>query len=330
MELSIIIPVYRVEQYLNQCIQSITDQLYGDMEIILVDDGSPDRCPQMCDEWAEKFNCISVIHHQNQGLSIARNNGLEAAKGDYVWFVDSDDWLLPNAIADVFFAMEEYPDVDIFSSLMRKYYELVDKYEDRQCKYYGCRFSGKSYMGHHCPKGASQRFVYKRSFINNNALRFYPGVLHEDGIWGNIMLYLAKDVYILNRPIYVYRLRSEGSIMSNIKIKSAYDLITGHEILVDFMNKKVAKSDRNFFRYQIFEMVTSSFLFCRHLFHTSEYQIFLYEYKKYISREGLNILLIKPYIILAWLMYINPFSVVWYIEAQSKMKKVIKKLIRKR
>lgn len=328
MKLSIIIPVYKVEQFLNQCIRSITDQIRDGIEIILVDDGSPDYCPQICDEWAEKFSCISVIHQQNQGLSMARNNGLEKAKGNYVWFVDSDDWLLPNAINDVFSVIEKYPDVDVFSSYMRRYYEQTERYKDIRSKYYGFNFSGKSYMKHHCPKGASQRFVYKRSFIDNNALRFYPGVLHEDGIWGNSMLYLAKKVHVLERPIYVYRLRNEGSIMSNIKVKSAYDLITGHKILVDFMNKNVAQTDRSFFRCQIFGMVVCAFSFCLHLSQTSEYKVFLCQNQSYISREGLNILSIRPYIILAWLMYINPSAVFRYMKAKNKMKAVIKNMLK--
>lgn len=329
MKLSIIIPVYKVERYLNQCIQSIIDQLHDDIEIILIDDGSPDRCPQMCDEWAGKFGCIRVIHQQNQGLSMARNNGIEVAKGDYVWFVDSDDWLLSNAIDDVFSAMRKYPNVEVFSSLMRKYYEFTAKFEDVQCEYCGHSLSGKSYMSHHCPKGASQRFIYKRSFINDNSLCFYPGVLHEDGIWGNCMLYLAKNVYILSRPIYVYRLRDEGSIMSSIKVKSAYDLITGHEVLLDFMYKKVSKCDYNFFRCQIFSMIESSFVFCRHLFQSSEYAAFWHEKKKYIRKESLAILSIRPYRITIWLMYINPFFVIWYIDLKSKIKELIKILIKR-
>lgn len=83
---------------------------------------------------------------------------------------------------------------------MRRYYEQTEHYKDICSKYYGVNFSGKSYMKHHCPKGASQRFIYKRSFIDNNALRFYPGVLHEDGIWGNSMLYLAKKYMFWNVP----------------------------------------------------------------------------------------------------------------------------------
>ena len=93
MKLSVIIPVYRVEQTLDRCLKSIVGQSYADMEVILVDDGSPDRCPQLCDEWAQRDSRITVIHKENGGLSDARNAGLEKAQGEYVTFVDSDDFI---------------------------------------------------------------------------------------------------------------------------------------------------------------------------------------------------------------------------------------------
>ena len=94
--ISVIVPVYKVENYLNQCIESIVNQTYKNLEIILVDDGSPDNCPLMCDNWAKKDNRIKVIHKQNNGVSSARNVGLEVATGDYLCFVDSDDTIHPK------------------------------------------------------------------------------------------------------------------------------------------------------------------------------------------------------------------------------------------
>lgn len=95
---SIIVPIYKVEPYLDQCVQSIVDQTYANLEIILVDDGSPDNCPAMCDAWAEKDSRIRVIHKANGGVSSARNAGLNMATGSYIAFVDADDWLEPAAV----------------------------------------------------------------------------------------------------------------------------------------------------------------------------------------------------------------------------------------
>ena len=97
-KVSVIIPVYNVEKYLNRCIESVVNQTYTNLEIILVDDGSPDNCPQMCDEWASKDCRIKVIHKENTGAGLARNAGIENATGDYITFVDSDDYIALETI----------------------------------------------------------------------------------------------------------------------------------------------------------------------------------------------------------------------------------------
>ena len=94
--ISIIVPVFKVEHYLRKCIDSLLAQTMREIEIILVDDGSPDRCPEICDEYARKDQSIKVIHQQNRGISAARNAGLAAASGEYIMFVDSDDWVEPD------------------------------------------------------------------------------------------------------------------------------------------------------------------------------------------------------------------------------------------
>lgn len=101
--ISIIIPVYNVEKYLFRCVNSILSQTYSDIEIILVDDGSPDNSPELCDEIAQTDSRVVVIHKENGGLSSARNAGLDIAKGDYVFFIDSDDWLSSNTVLENFY-----------------------------------------------------------------------------------------------------------------------------------------------------------------------------------------------------------------------------------
>lgn len=92
-KISVIVPVYNVEQYLDRCVSSVVQQTYQNLEIVLIDDGSPDQCPQMCDEWSKKDNRIKVVHKENGGLSSARNAGLDTASGEYIAFVDSDDYI---------------------------------------------------------------------------------------------------------------------------------------------------------------------------------------------------------------------------------------------
>ena len=106
--LSVIIPVYKVEKYLRQCVDSVINQTYKNLEIILVDDGSPDNCGKICDEYAEKDKRVKVIHQLNKGLSGARNTGTEQASGEYIAFVDSDDWLDVHMYEDLFGVLNKY------------------------------------------------------------------------------------------------------------------------------------------------------------------------------------------------------------------------------
>lgn len=100
--ISVIVPIYKVQDYLDECIESIINQTYSNIEVILVDDGSPDRCPQMCDEWAKRDSRIRVVHKKNGGLSSARNAGIDVAKGEYISFVDSDDFICKDALQNLY------------------------------------------------------------------------------------------------------------------------------------------------------------------------------------------------------------------------------------
>ena len=117
-KISIIVPVYRVEDYLERCIGSLMSQTYEDIEIIIVDDESPDKCPAICDEYGRKDSRIRVIHKKHEGLSAARNTGIAAAEGDYVMFVDSDDYIEPDSCERLVSSMDA--DVDIVAGASRK------------------------------------------------------------------------------------------------------------------------------------------------------------------------------------------------------------------
>lgn len=104
---TVVIPIYNVEKYLNRCIKSVVNQTYKNLEIILVDDGSPDNCPALCDEWAKKDNRIKVVHKENEGLGYARNTGIENATGEYICFFDSDDYIALNTIEKAYHCAKE-------------------------------------------------------------------------------------------------------------------------------------------------------------------------------------------------------------------------------
>lgn len=118
-KVSIIVPIYNVEKYLDRCMNSLVNQTLKDIEIIMVDDGSPDNCPKMCDEWAKKDSRIKVVHKKNGGLGYARNSGLDVATGEYVAFVDSDDFVKTDMYETLYNKIEEYGADTIFCGLFK-------------------------------------------------------------------------------------------------------------------------------------------------------------------------------------------------------------------
>ena len=129
--ISVIVPVYKVEQYLDECVQSIINQTYKNLEIILVDDGSPDRCPEMCDEYARQNSRIRVIHKPNGGPSSARNIGLNAASGLYIGFVDSDDVIAPNMYERQLFAIAGRNDIWAVKCKIKR---IIDGNRQKTCR----------------------------------------------------------------------------------------------------------------------------------------------------------------------------------------------------
>ena len=162
MLLSVIIPVYRVEATLNRCVKSVLAQNVDDMEVILVDDGSPDDCPRLCDEWAKKDSRIIVIHKDNGGLSDARNAALDVASGRYVTFVDSDDWLSDNTLEPLMNIIDncdllEYS-IEGRLQLQDRVYKDIDEYWIRERAYthtYACNkiYRKELFDGTRFPKG---------------------------------------------------------------------------------------------------------------------------------------------------------------------------------
>lgn len=212
-KISVIIPVYKVEAYLDQCVASVVAQSYTNLEIILVDDGSPDRCPQMCDAWAEKDNRIKVIHKTNGGISNARNAGLEIATGDYVAFVDSDDWVDPCMYEKLLAALHK-EGADICAC------NILSCYPDCQqawgCSQYTVGDSEKIlsmlYADTSYPVSVWNK-LYRRELWED--IRFPVGITcGEDAMTTCRLVAAAKKIVQINLPLYFYRIR-ENSIMTS-------------------------------------------------------------------------------------------------------------------
>ena len=147
---SIIVPVYKVEKYIRECIESIVCQ-DGEWELILVDDGSPDGCPAICDEYAAKDERVRVIHKENGGVSTARNKGLDAANGDWIWFVDGDDYIKENSIRRILSYINKCRDCDLIQMGMQY---LTDGEYDKSV-------SAKEYLNKDCSEMFSLQFLYR-------------------------------------------------------------------------------------------------------------------------------------------------------------------------
>lgn len=285
--ISLIIPVYNVERYIDKCLQSICTQIETideDIEIIIVNDGTRDKSMCIVQKYQSVYCQIKVIEQSNQGLSAARNAGMDAAIGDYIWFIDSDDWLLPNSLRLVYKTLSIHQDIEVFASALEYVFEATETHE---VEYYPKvnYLSGKKYLEYHYPPGASPRFIMKKEFLVRNKLRFYPCLLHEDGLFGYSMLYLAKKMFIFDKPLYAYLQREKGSIMGSISIKSAYDLVTIHKELKKFMQEFVALEDRTWYRACIYRIIECIYVFCRPLLHTEDFDLFMSKNGEYIHQE---------------------------------------------
>lgn len=215
--ISIIIPIYKVELFLDECITSVVEQTYKNLEIILVDDGSPDNCPTMCDGWAEKDNRIRVIHKPNGGLADARNAGLDIATGEYISFIDSDDWILPEMYEKMMSVMQK-ENVDICACNIRSCYP--DHEEVWGCKEY---FTGNSeqtldmlYSDTKYPVSSLNK-LYKRECWKE--LRFPIGKICEDAFTTYQLVHNAECIVQIPEAFYCYRIRPQSIMTSDFTIE---------------------------------------------------------------------------------------------------------------
>lgn len=222
MKISFIIPIYKVEKYIRQCVDSVLGQTYRDIEVVLVDDGSPDGCPHICDQYADNDNRIVVLHKPNGGLSDARNEGLKKATGEYVIFVDGDDfWLENTCLEQLVQVLKKHEGIDFIGFNCQYYYPesnsfhkwvpyadvISDKAIDKNTAMVELVKSGTFPMSA-CLK------VMKREFLLKNQLFFIKGQLSEDIPWFINMLDCTKLCCFVNLYIYCYRQNVSSSITS--------------------------------------------------------------------------------------------------------------------
>lgn len=215
---SVIIPVYNVEEYLEECLNSVVEQTYHNLEIILVDDGSPDRCGEICDKYAEKDERIIVIHKKNGGLSEARNVALDIVKGEFVFFVDSDDIIELNTLEKlVSLCLREQADIALTG--LKNFKENIEMTEDQDSYTVESRDNILKRILLH--KGIGHEACGKLFRINLwDKYRFPVGSLYEDYAVVYFVIANAKKVVVYNTPKYYYRLRAGSIMKTEIKEKN--------------------------------------------------------------------------------------------------------------
>lgn len=243
---TIIVPVYNVAKYLNVCVDSILRQSYKSFEVLLIDDGSTDGSSDICNQYAGKYKYISVIHRENGGLSAARNTGLEYAKGKYVLFVDSDDYIADHTL-QTFFDETYNSEIDIVAAYGYKFSEengIEPGLEFR--KGLDGTVSGNDFFSNSLYQGkftaGAPYYLTSISIIKDNGLLFGEGLLHEDELWTPILLLHAKSIIDLKFRFYYYRKDNLTSITRNPDkaCKRAFDRIKiSHELAKIADNRKI-------------------------------------------------------------------------------------------
>lgn len=219
--ISVIVPVYKVEKYLDRCISSILNQTYQNLEVILVNDGSPDNCPQMCDAYAKADERIKVIHKKNGGVSTARNTGLEVANGDYIVFVDSDDYIEQDMYEKMLAKAIEYDCDVVLCDCMKEYADSSVIYtHDIRGGFYDYKDLLNEYYPHllmtedvEYPATISNWTILWKSKLNTEDMRFESGIrFSEDLFWGAKLLRRANSFYYMkNEPLYHYIIHSNSA-----------------------------------------------------------------------------------------------------------------------
>lgn len=255
-ELSVIVPIYKVEKYLQQCLDSIVNQTFQDLEIILVDDGSPDKCGKICDEYAKRDSRIRVLHKENEGLPSARNDGINMATGKWIAFVDSDDWLELDIYEHAIEAGDKY-DVDIllfnhFRNIGSK--EIEVSFSEKDClvkdrpyiksmsSFALCRFmSPMKKIGYEYPWNR----IIKRKFVEENNLYFEKTQAYEDTIYAIKCFQNARSISFIQNHGYHYRLNEKGISTGYKSNRIEIDKTVFEEM---FRLAKIYNVDENYYR----------------------------------------------------------------------------------
>lgn len=242
---SVVVPIYNVEPYLQECIDSIASQTFQNLQIVLVDDGSPDNCGVICDAAAEKDDRIVVLHCENGGLSVARNRGMEVCRGKYILFVDSDDYLNRNAISVLYDTAErEALDIVLYDAISFDETNIQTSPESEITKYirknpYDAVYRGAQLFMEMVEnddyRSPVQYCFYRKSFLDHHLLAFHKGILHEDEEFNFLALLYSERVKHISEVLYHHRFRADSIMSTKISKRNTDSL---YAIINTVMDKR--------------------------------------------------------------------------------------------
>ena len=329
MELvSIIIPVYHIEDYLDRCVRSAVSQTYSNLEIILVDDGSPDRCPEMCDQWAAADPRIRVIHQKNGGLSAARNAGLDAASGDYILLLDSDDYISPDAVQLMIKAIfSTGADMSVcgflqgseenhhFTEIQSDHPETMSA-ETALLQMYSDNYSALKF-------GTAWGKMYKHNLFDN--IRYPNGKLFEDIYTTHKLLIKSRKIAVLKAQLFYYYQRPDSIMNMNYSLKKL-DYLQALVERVDFFRQHNLNQLSSIAYDELLHSLIWEYSRTRDLLHSREgmdyvIRLFRENYQKgYASRR-------YPKENRQFLSAFNrnPELIVWYWKISGKLRSIFKR-----
>lgn len=267
---SIIVPVYRVEAYLDECIHSVLTQDFPDFELILVDDGSPDRCPEMCDSYAQKDKRIHIIHQKNGGLAAARNSGLKQAVGDYILFLDSDDfWNSSTLLSELNDKISKSRQKNIILFSCIDWEVSTDTYQRPRREYDLLQFQQLDTKDILCYLLESKLFpggsvisAIRKEFLNANSIRFDDEIkVCEDYDWLFQVFLHADSIDAINAPYYTYR-RHGGTLSTKVNAQSVYWLMKTIDKWGEYGKEHLSGRLQQAFMNYLSHVYSTGFIFC--------------------------------------------------------------------
>ena len=254
MKLSLIVPCYNVEEYVDKCIVSLENQdiPIEEYEILAYNDESKDNTLDILNRLAKTYPNVKVASHKNKGLSGTRNRGIREAQGEFLWFVDSDDWITENCLKDIMSSVGQETDLIAFPGFIPEGNRNVGS------RIFGEEVKDKHTLFTHGFADGAPFYIHRREFLINNNLFFKEGIKHEDTLFTPVVLNEARNITLYRKPVYHYLLRA-GSITTVVDIKRIYDLWDNMKILYDYsktiIDDVIKKGFHNHMAHHITEML---------------------------------------------------------------------------